>query len=74
MEKTIEKFHPIITVEVADMDIKNIPPSKKVIEFLINKGYQSYEFKEGEILPHIVKSEPYKYDNILLLPDCTNNI
>lgn len=74
MEKTINEFHPIISIEVADMNIKDVTASKDIINFLVNKCYQPYEFKEGKILPHIVKSEPYKYDNILLLPDCTNNI
>lgn len=67
MEETIGKFHPIISIEVGDIGVKGIPTSRDLINFLINKGYQPYEFKEGEILQHAVNNEPYRYDNILFL-------
>ena len=68
MENTINKFHPIITIEVGDMNIEGVPISKKPIELLKNKGYQPYEYKDGKILPHALRDEPYTYDNILFLP------
>jgi len=67
MEKTIDKFRPIISIEVGDM--KGVPPSKDLVNFLVSCGnYQPYEFKEGKILQHALKNEQYQYDNILFLP------
>lgn len=67
IKETISKFHPIISIEVGDIGIKGIPTSRDLINFLKNKGYQPYEFKDGEIFQHALKYEPYRYDNILFL-------
>lgn len=66
MKKTINRFHPIITIEVGDMDVEGVPTSKKLINFLIQRGYKPYEFKDGKILHHNLKKR-YQYDNILFL-------
>ncbi len=68
MEKTIAKFHPMISIEVGDMDVKDVPTSKDLINFFVNKSYQPYEFKDGKILQHALKKNQYPYDNILFLP------
>lgn len=68
MKQTIDKFHPVITIEVGDMNVEGVPTCKELIEFLINKGYQPYEYKDGRILPHLIGEEPYQYENILFLP------
>ncbi|MFX0133321.1 MAG: FkbM family methyltransferase [Candidatus Hodarchaeota archaeon] len=67
MEKTINNFSPIITIEVGDKGVNGVPRSKDIINFLIDRGYQPYEFKEGKIVHHIVKNEPYQYENIIFL-------
>jgi len=69
MDKTIDKFHPIITTEVGDLGLKSRIASKDLIDFLSRKGYQPYEFVEGKVGLHTCKNEPYKYDNILFLPN-----
>jgi len=69
MEKTIAKFHPMISIEVGDMGVKDVPTSKDLINFLVNKSYQPYEFKDGKILQHALKKNQYPYDNILFLPE-----
>jgi len=69
MQKTIDKFHPIITIEVGDAGVEGILRSKELINFLINKNYQPYECKEGEISKHNLNNKyPYPPDNILFLP------
>jgi FkbM family methyltransferase len=68
MKNTIEKFRPIISLEVGDMNIKYIPSSKEVINFMIRKKYNPYEYNEGKIKLHKIKYQPYQYDNILFLP------
>jgi FkbM family methyltransferase len=66
--KTIEKYHPFITIEVGDTDSEDIRKSKELIEYLISKNYVSYNYTGGEIKAHCLKSESYKYDNILFTP------
>lgn len=68
MEKTIAKFHPMISIEVGDIRRDNFPGSRELINFLIGRGYQAYDFEDGRILRHSPKNEQYKYDNILFLP------
>lgn len=68
MEKTIAKFHPIISIEVGDTGVTGIPRSKDLINLFVNKGYQPYELKNGKIEQHAVKNDKYQYDNILFLP------
>lgn len=69
MQKTINKFQPVISIEVGDIEDKDVPASKDLINFLLNKGYKPYEFKEGKVLPHALKNKRYQYDNILFLPN-----
>ena len=69
MEKTLNKYSPIISIEVGDMDVKGVPTSKDLINFLVNKSYQPYEFKDGKILKHALKKNQYPYDNILFLAE-----
>jgi len=65
-EKTIKKYHPIISVEVGDEDIKEAKPSKALIEYVMSKGYTPYEFNRGVIVKHSLKNS-YPYDNIFFL-------
>lgn len=69
MEKTIDIFHPILSIEAGDMNIKGVPKSKKIIDFLIDRDYQPYEFREGKIFQCNPKNEEYQYGNILFLPN-----
>jgi len=69
MEKTIGKFHPMISIEVGDMEVKGVPKSKYLINFLVGKNYQPCKFKDGKILHHTFKNKQYLYENILFLPN-----
>jgi|LQYC01.1.fsa_nt_gi FkbM family methyltransferase len=69
MSKIIDRFHPMISIEVGDLGDKDVRTSQDLINFLINKNYQPYEFKDGEIKKHHIRTEPYQYDNILFLPE-----
>ncbi|MFX0136889.1 MAG: FkbM family methyltransferase [Candidatus Hodarchaeota archaeon] len=68
MEKTIAEFHPVISIEVGDMNVKGAPKSKELINFLVNKNYHPCRFKDGKILKQALKKEQYQYNNILFLP------
>jgi FkbM family methyltransferase len=69
MEMTIDEYRPKISLEVGDMNVRDATSSKKLINFLINKGYKPYEYKEGKTELHLLKTVPYQYDNILFLQE-----
>ncbi len=66
-QNTIEKFHPIISVEVGDMYTKNTIKSKDIIKFLMQYNYSPYEYRDGKIIQHKLEGGQYAYDNILFL-------
>jgi hypothetical protein len=68
MEETLRRFRPVVSVEVGDMDIDGVRPSKDIVRFLVEKGYQPYEHSGGSIVKH----EPidrYEYRDLLFLPE-----
>lgn len=67
MEKTIARFHPILSLEVGDVGVQDVPESKELISYLRNRGYKSYEFINGKIMQHKIKNI-YTCDTILFLP------
>jgi FkbM family methyltransferase len=67
MERTIDQYHPIISVEVGDMGVEDAPRSRDILDFLIQRGYHPYEFRGAELVPHYVKGDDYQYDNILFI-------
>lgn len=71
MNQTIKNIQPIITIEVGDMDIEGVRSSRDCIQYLIERGYLAYEYKEGQIIKHRLKDR-YSYANILFLPEKTS--
>jgi FkbM family methyltransferase len=69
MECTIHDFHPLITLEVGDDGVNNAPLSLSLVEFLVNRGYKAFEFRAGNIVPHLIKDGKYRFGNILFLPN-----
>ena len=68
MKETLRKCRPIISVEVGDMDIAGVRPSKDIVHFLVENGYQPYEHNDGEIAKHTTKDR-YEYRDLLFLPE-----
>ena len=68
MENIIAEYRPNISIEVGDLDVSGVRTSKEIIEFLINKGYRVYQYREGKIAVHELKDR-YQYDNLLFMPD-----
>lgn len=66
--KTIEKYHPLITIEVGDTGSEDIPNSRELIEYLTSMNYLPYNYIDGEIKAHCLINGCYKYDNILFVP------
>jgi FkbM family methyltransferase len=68
LSQTIKDYRPIITIEVGDLDIDNIVCSRTCLEYLIERGYGAFEYRNGSIVKHQLK-ERYSYADILLLPE-----
>lgn len=68
MEETITKFQPMISIEVGDIGVNDVPRSNDLIDFLINRGYQPYEFRADKIYKHEIKNA-FNYTNILFVPN-----
>ena len=68
MEKTIAAKRPIITVEVGDLDLEGVVPSKRLVQHLRDSGYRAMEYHEGSIREHQARDR-YEYNNILFLPN-----
>lgn len=73
MKKTIQDFHPIISIEVGDYEVEGIPRSKELNLYLMDYGYEPYVYNvsEEKIIKHKLK-ERYTYDNILFMPKLYN--
>lgn len=67
MSQTLNDIRPIISIEVGDKDIEGVKSSRDCIQYLIERGYQACEYKEGHIIRHKLRDR-YSYDNILFLP------
>ena len=68
MQETIKKYRPLITTEVGDMDNEGGRDSRRDLIYIINQKYKPFEYKNGKIIPHILKGK-YEYANILLIPE-----
>ena len=66
MEKIIESRCPIITLEVGDIMNNELPKSRIIIEYLLDRNYDCFEFNNGGILKHTLR-DSYDYDNLLFL-------
>jgi FkbM family methyltransferase len=66
MQGVIEKYHPIISLEVGDEEIPGVRRSKECVMFLIERGYRALEYKNGLIIDHTIR-EKYDYDNLLFI-------
>ena len=67
MEKTINRYMPIISLEVG-VEIPGIVSSHDCVSHLIKKGYLPVCYENGKIKKHEIKDE-YEYDNIVFLPN-----
>ncbi|MFC2091749.1 FkbM family methyltransferase [Elusimicrobiota bacterium] len=67
MNDVINRYRPIIIIEVGDKNVENVMKSKDLIKYLIGKGYKALEYKNGNIIDHKLQEE-YAYDNIFFMP------
>ena len=41
MDETLDRCRPMISIEVGDMDIEGVLPSRDLVVYLIKKGYNA---------------------------------
>lgn len=71
MTSLIETKKPMITLEVGEYINQQTgnPPSRQSVDYLLQRGYDAFEFSGGAIKPHTPLQE-YGYDNLLFVhPD-----
>jgi FkbM family methyltransferase len=68
MVNTIADSRPIIAIEVGDMGGQDVPKSRELIHFLLERNYLSYECRAGRIVKHLPDDGRYEFNNILFLP------
>ena len=69
MEGHVLKGHrPVVTLEVGDLDVPEATPSRKVIEWLMERNYSCYELKNCKLVRHQLLDR-YEYDNLIFLPN-----
>jgi FkbM family methyltransferase len=66
-DQTLRKMRPIITLEVGDSSLDGYPRSREPVQFLIERGYQPYEFRQGRFLKHAPR-DSYQWDNLMFVP------
>jgi FkbM family methyltransferase len=68
MVETIRLHSPVITVEVGDMGVEGVLPSRDLISRVTTvHGYDALEYRGGEIVSHNLRDR-YSYGNLLLVP------
>ena len=67
MEETLSRYKPVMSVEVGDMEIADVPPSKDIVGLLTDKGYQPFEHVDGRIVAHEIQ-ETYEHGDLFFMP------
>ncbi len=67
LARTIERCHPILSVEIGDYDLPDVPTSAELIRSLLAQGYDAWQYRDGRLEPHRL-ANAYSYDNLLFIP------
>ena len=68
MEVTLNRDKPVLSVEVGDRNIEGVPSSKSLVLFLLEKGYQPYEYLDGSFVKHHLRDR-YGHADLFFLPE-----
>ena len=64
MDFILKKIKPIICLEIGDLGVAGAKNSKNVIEYILNYGYEVFEFNNLGLCRHKLK-EKYSYGNLV---------
>jgi FkbM family methyltransferase len=67
MRKTLAKHRPTFTLEVGDLPIEGVRPSRELVKFALGFGYRVFASRMGALVPHSVQAS-YGLDNLLFVP------
>ncbi|GAB5470117.1 MAG: hypothetical protein Kilf2KO_31470 [Rhodospirillales bacterium] len=71
MTGLLKSRKPIVTLEMGDQgggEKGLVPTSAEVLEAIAKAGYDLFEPKGGRLIAHEIKTEPYRYMNMVCLP------
>ena len=64
----ISSFRPILSIEVGDCDIPDVPKSSETVAWIMKNGYVPYECNQGKIIPHEPQHRYETARDLLFLP------
>jgi FkbM family methyltransferase len=67
MENLLATVRPAVSVETGDYGAAGAGQTRDCIRYLVDRGYECFEYGPGGLVPHSEKST-YGYDNLLFLP------
>ncbi|HYX05083.1 MAG TPA: FkbM family methyltransferase [Reyranella sp.] len=67
LARTIERYHPILSLEIGDYNLPGVPTSAELIRSLLAQGYDAWQYRDGRLEPHLLANR-YSYDNLLFVP------
>ena len=66
MTETLEKFKPIISLEVGDHQLPGVSSSASLIQQMLELEYQAYEMQHRHLTKHEIRDK-YSYDNLIFI-------
>jgi FkbM family methyltransferase len=67
LRDTIERHHPILSIEIGDYNLPGVPCSADLIRSLLELGYYAWQYCGGEFVKHRM-ADYYGYDNLIFMP------
>ncbi|NQT33461.1 MAG: FkbM family methyltransferase [Candidatus Omnitrophica bacterium] len=67
MDRTLKEVKPVISIEAGDEDVDGVMGSRDLIGYIMEKGYEPYEFDGTNIIKH-QPEDRYRYKNIVFVP------
>jgi FkbM family methyltransferase len=67
LRRTIEQHRPILSLEVGDYNLPDVPSSTELIRRLVALGYDAWQYRDGEFIKHHIAAR-YGYDNLIFMP------
>jgi FkbM family methyltransferase len=66
LRRTIEQHHPILSLEVGDYNLPEVPCSADLVRFVAELGYEAWQYRGGEFVKHSI-ADHYGYDNLIFM-------
>lgn len=67
LRRTIERHRPILSLEIGDYDLPDVPCSAVIIRMLVDLGYDAQQYRAGQFVAHRF-ADRYAYDNLIFIP------